>query len=107
MFATRERVAAIAAQGELVVKDQMVNTIASVATNYYNIIRQKQQLRAIQEQMAVSEERVKLAERKLQVGTGAKPELLQAKVDYNAQRTQVVQQQALILGTQRSIECVG
>jgi outer membrane protein len=98
MFATRERVAAIAAQGELFVKDQMVNTIASVASNYYNIIRQKQQLRAIEEQMAVSEERVKLAERKLQVGTGAKPELLQAKVDYNAQRTQVVQQQALILG---------
>ena len=97
MFATRERVAAIAAQGELVVKDQIVNTIASVASNYYNVIRQKQQLRAIIEQMAVSEERVKLAERKLQVGTGAKPELLQAKVDYNAQRTQVVQQEALIL----------
>jgi len=97
MFATRERVASIAAQGELIVKDQMVTTIAAVASNYYNIVRQKQQLRAIEEQMAVSEVRVKLAERKLQVGTGAKPELLQAKVDYNAQRTQVVQQEALIL----------
>ena len=97
MFATRQRVAAIAAQGELFVKDQMVNTIAAVASNYYNIVRQKQQLKAIEEQMSVSEERVKLAERRLQVGTGAKPELLQAKVDYNAQRTQVVQQEALIL----------
>lgn len=97
MFATRERVAAIAAQGELVVKDQMVNTIASIASNYYDIVRQKQQLKAIEEQMSVSQERVKLAERKLEVGTGAKPELLQAKVDYNAQRTQVLQQQALIL----------
>lgn len=96
MFATRERIAAIAAQGELLVKDQMVNTIANVATNYFDIVRQKQQLRAIEEQMAVSEERVKLADRKLAVGTGAKPELLQAKVDYNAQRTQVLQQQALI-----------
>lgn len=97
MFATRERIAAIAAQGELFVKDQMVNTIASVASNYYAIIRQKQQLKAIHEQMAVSEVRVKLAERKLEVGTGAKPELLQAKVDYNAQRTQIIQQEALIL----------
>lgn len=96
MFATRERIAAIAAQGELLVKDQMVNTIATIATNYFDIVRQKQQLRAIEEQMAVSEERVKLADRKLAVGTGAKPELLQAKVDYNAQRTQVLQQQALI-----------
>ncbi len=96
MFATRERIAAIAAQGELLVKDQMVNTIASVASNYYDIVRQKQQLKAIQEQMSVSEVRVKLAERRLDVGIGAKPELLQAKVDYNAQRTQVIQQEALI-----------
>jgi outer membrane protein len=96
MFATRERIAAIAAQGELLVKDQMVNTIASVASNYYDIVRQKQQLKAIQEQMSVSEVRVRLAERRLDVGTGAKPELLQAKVDYNAQRTQVIQQEALI-----------
>lgn len=96
MFATRERIAAIAAQGEMLVKNQMVNTIASVANNYFDIVRQKQQLRAIEEQMAVSEERVKLADRKLAVGMGAKPELLQAKVDYNAQRTQVLQQQALI-----------
>jgi outer membrane protein len=97
MFATRARVAAIAAQGELFVKDQMVTTIAAVASNYYDIVRQKQQLKAIEEQMSVSQERVKLAERKLEVGTGAKPELLQAKVDYNAQRTQALQQQALIV----------
>jgi outer membrane protein len=96
MFATRERLSAIADQGELLVKDQMVNTIAAVASNYFDIIRQKQQLKAIEEQMSVSEERVKLAERKLQVGMGAKPELLQAKVDYNAQRTQAIQQQVLI-----------
>jgi len=97
MFATRERVAVIAEQGELLVKEQMVNTIASVVLNYYDIVRQKQQLKAIEEQMAVSEERVKLADRKLQVGVGGKPELLQAKVDYNAQRTQVLQQEAMIL----------
>lgn len=97
MFATRERLAQLAEQGELIVKDQMVNTIATVITNYYDIVRQKQQLRAIQEQMLVSEERVKLAERKLQVGTGAKPELLQARVDYNAQRSQAIQQEAMIL----------
>lgn len=97
MFATRERIAAIAGQGELFVKDQMVTTIAAVASNYYDIVRQKQQLKAIEEQMSVSQERVKLAERKLQVGTGAKPELLQAKVDFNAQRTQALQQQALIV----------
>ena len=97
MFVTRNRLNTIAEQGELIVKEQMVNTVAAIITGYYDIVRQKQQLLAIQEQMAVSEERVKLADRKLQVGTGGKPELLQARVDYNAQRTQVIQQEAIII----------
>jgi len=96
MFATRERISQIEEQSELQMKNQMVNTIASVIINYYDIVRQKQQLKAIEEQMSVSQERVKLAEKKLQVGTGIKPELLQARVDYNAQRTQVLQQEAMI-----------
>jgi outer membrane protein len=96
MFATRERLAQIEQQGEINVKEQMVNTIAQVSNNYYNIVRQKQQLNAIREQMGVSEERVRLADRRLEVGTAAKPELLQAKVDLNSQRTAVIQQENTI-----------
>lgn len=96
MFQTQRRLSAAAEQGETLVKNQMVNTVASVITSYHDVVRQKQQLRAIQEQMSVSEERVKLAQRKLDVGTGIKPELLQAKVDYNTQRAQVFQQESLI-----------
>lgn len=96
MFATRERLDQIYQQGELDLKNQMVNTIASVTTSYFNVVQQKQQLKATQEQMYVNEERVKLAERKLQVGNGTKPELLQAKVDLNAQRAQLLRQETLI-----------
>jgi outer membrane protein TolC len=74
----------------------MVNTIASVIINYYGVVRQKQQLTAILEQKSISEERVKLAEKKLQVGTGGKPELLQAKVDLNSIRTLEIQQETTI-----------
>jgi len=96
MFATYNRLNALNVQNEFWLKDQMTNTVATVINNYYDIVRQKQQLMALQEQMAVSQERVKLAEKKLQVGTGSKPELLQARVDYNSQRTQALQQEALI-----------
>jgi outer membrane protein TolC len=96
MFATRKRIAEQQALGQLNLRNQMVNTAASVIANYYGIVRQKQQLKAIQEQTSVSEERVKLAERKLQVGTGGKPELLQAKVDLNAFRTAALAQETLI-----------
>lgn len=97
MFATRDRLEEIANQGELIVKNQMVTSLSAVINNYYAIVRQKQQLKAIQEQILLNEERVKLAERKLDVGIGAKPELLQAKVDLNAQLTLSLQQETLIV----------
>jgi outer membrane protein len=96
MFATRDRLAALQELGALNVKNQMVNSVATIVTNYYNIVRQKQQLKAILEQMSINEERVKLAEKKLSVGLGAKPELLQAKVDLNAQKASVLRQNTLI-----------
>lgn len=97
MFATRKRVVETAELNELNVRTVMNNTVASVVNNYYNIVRQKQQLKAFQEQIGVGEERVKLAEKKLQVGTGGKPEYLQAKVDLNAFRTSALAQEALII----------
>lgn len=96
MFATKKRLQELEMLGALNARDQMVNSTASVIITYYGIVRQKQQLKAIREQTSVSEERVKLAERKLQVGTGGKPELLQAKVDLNAFKTAALAQETLI-----------
>lgn len=96
MFITRNRIETLDEQAQLILKDQLVNSIANVILSYHDIVRQKQQLKAIEEQLAVSDERVKLATRRLDVGIGAKPELLQAKVDYNAFKTLALQQQANI-----------
>jgi outer membrane protein TolC len=46
--------------------------------------------------MTINEERVKLADKKLSVGLGSKPELLQARVDLNAQRAAKMLQETLI-----------
>jgi outer membrane protein len=96
MFATRDKLAQFVKLGELNIKNQMVTAIAQVITNYYNIVYQKQQLKAIQDQMSINEERVKLADKKFTVGLGAKPELLQAKVDLNAQKAAQLRQKTLI-----------
>lgn len=96
MFATKEKLAEFVELGSLNIRNQMVNSIATVTANYYNIVRQKQLLKAIEEQMNVNEERVKIAEQKLSVGLGAKPELLQAKVDLNAQKAARMKQLTLI-----------
>lgn len=96
MFATRDKLAQFIQLGELNIKNQVVNSVAEVINNYYNIVRQKQQLKAIEEQMSINEERVKVAEKKLSVGLGAKPELLQGKVDLNAQIAARLKQQTVI-----------
>lgn len=96
MFATRDKLAQFVQLGELNIKNQMVTTVSAVINNYYNIVRQKQQLKAIEEQMGINEERVKVAEKKLSVGLGAKPELLQGKVDLNAQKAARLKQQTVI-----------
>jgi outer membrane protein len=97
MFATRKRIEEIAALGEINVKNQMMNSVAAVINNYFNVVRQKQQLIATAELISFSEERLKLADLKLQVGTGAKPELLQAKLDLNALRTANLSQETLLI----------
>lgn len=96
MFATRQRFQAIEILGELSVKNQVENTIANIINSYYNIAQQKQQLRALAEQMDISSERVKLSDAKFQTGLAPKTDWLQAKVDYNAQRATWLRQQTAI-----------
>lgn len=96
MFATRDRIRELVKLGDLQIRAQVNNTIAQVLATYFNIVQQKQQLNAIIEQKSISEERVKLADRKLMVGLGAKPELLQAKVDLNAFTSSQYRQNTLI-----------
>jgi outer membrane protein TolC len=86
MFATRDKAAEFIKLGEFAIKNQVVNSVAAAITNYYAIVRQKQQLKAIVEQIALNQERVKLSQYKLDIGVGTKPDVLQSKVDLNAQK---------------------
>ncbi len=96
MFATRDKLAEFVQLGELSIKSQMVNTVAAVINTYYNIVRQKQLLRAVEDQMSISQERVNLSQYKLDIGVGAKPDVLQSKVDLNAQKALQLEQKTLI-----------
>ncbi len=96
MFITRDKFAEFIKLGELGIRNQVINTVATVIVTYYDIVRLKQQLLAIEEQMSISSERVKLAEYKLDIGVGAKPDVLQSKVDLNAQKALQIEQLKLI-----------
>ena len=96
MFATRDKAAELIQLGSLGIKSQVVNSVAIVINTYYGIVRQKQQLKAVEEQITLNEERVKLSQYKLDIGTGAKPDVLQSKVDLNEQKALKLEQLTLI-----------
>jgi len=92
MFATKQKVAELEQLGGLNVRSQITESLASLINTYYNIVQAKQQLKAVEEQMTISSERVTLADRKLSVGLGTKQELLQAQLDLNAQKAARIKQ---------------
>ena len=96
VYAQREKAVALQQMGDLTLRNQVMNTVAQVINSYYAIVQQKQQLKAIEEQLAINVERVKLAATKLEIGTGTKPDLLQSKVDLNAQKAAQIDQTTLM-----------
>ena len=96
MFVLKNKAEEYAKLGVLGVKNQVVNTIAEVINTYYLIVRQKQQLKAIEEQIQVNQTRVDLSKRKLEIGLGTKPEYLQSQIDLNAQLSSKMQQETYI-----------
>lgn len=87
MFIARRRLNELMELSELQLQAQVATSVADVMTIYYNIVRQQQQIKALQEQMSLSEERLKLAQYKFEIGTGVKPDVLQAQIDLNAQKS--------------------
>jgi outer membrane protein len=96
MFATKERLNLLAQQGELGFKLQVENTIQEVTILYYQIVKQEQLIKGINAAMAVSEERITIADKKKALGSGSNVEVLQAKLDLNAQKSSLITQKYVL-----------
>ncbi len=86
MFTSKRRLEQLENIGNTNLKQQVQSTIANVIAGYAEVVRQKQQLVAIDTAMALAKVRMDLAQRKFEVGTSAKTDYLQAQVDYNAKQ---------------------
>jgi outer membrane protein len=96
MFILRDRLDVAMVQGSLTIRNQVVNTVSDVIKTYYDIVRQRQLLRAVEELMILSSDRLRLAQYKLDIGVGVKPDVLQAQIDYNSQRAAQINQLSII-----------
>lgn len=96
MFATKDRLTALQALGEIQLKKQIQEVVAQTLNAYYGIVRQKQQIKASKELIKISEERVSLSQKKLDVGYSDKTPLLQAKIDLSQQQINILEQETLL-----------
>jgi len=96
MFLLRDQLDLAVEQGNLVVKTAVINTVANVITTYYDLVRQQQQLRNVEEQMMLASDRLRLAQYRFDIGVGIKPDVLQAQIDFNNSKAAQLNQLALI-----------
>jgi outer membrane protein TolC len=96
MFATKEKLAEIEKRGEYLFRKNVNETLYDVVTSYYDIVRLSEQAEASIEQITLYNDRYTLAQRKYEIGTGAKYEVLEARVDLNGQRSNLLSLQNAI-----------
>jgi outer membrane protein TolC len=96
MFATKKRLEELERNGEYVFRKNLNETVYNVISSYYNIVTLSEQLQATKEQIILYQDRYNLAQRRFEIGTGAKYEVLEAQVDLN-------EQQSALLSLQNSI----
>lgn len=90
MFAAKDRLSANEEISTIRLKQQVENTLVELSQAYYDLVRQKQQINAIKENIKVYEERLRIEQMRLDIGKSAKTGVLLAKVDLNEQKAMLI-----------------
>lgn len=92
MFASYDRFQELEKMGMVQAKGMVQGVLADIIINYYAIVASEAQLKVSEDALSVSTQRVRIAQNKNDVGSGSTLELLNAKVDYNADVSALVKQ---------------
>lgn len=104
MFATKKKLEELERSGEYTFRKNLNETVYNVISSYYNIVTLTEQKKATLEQISLYTDRYHLAQRRLEIGTGAKYEVLQAEVDLNEQRSNLLALQNSIAVAKSSLQ---
>lgn len=92
MFARYDRLKELEQLGEANFKLTVQNTLAEVINNYYDLVSQQQQIKALSGALDISRLRLKNSNNRFKIGKAAKLEVLAASVDLNADTTNLLRQ---------------
>ena len=93
MFASKNKLETLQNQGELRVKMQIETVYSRISKAYYDIVQAKQMLEVEKQSIKLSEQRLKLVQDKFEAGKVSKAEVLNAQVDFNADKSRLLKQQ--------------
>jgi outer membrane protein len=96
VIATKGRLNFLQTQSELLLNQQIQNTIASIMVTYYDILRQQSYLQIIQSSLDVSMKKLEIIKERANVGMANEADLLQAKMDVNENAQNLKSQQLVI-----------
>lgn len=94
--ATKQRLAELQTQSEQRLNSQVQNTLASVMTTYYDIVRQQGYSTTLDESIVVSKQKLAIIEARKSVGLANNADLFQAQIDLNALVQTKLSQQVVI-----------
>jgi outer membrane protein TolC len=103
MFITKNKLAEIQALGELQFKSNVLDVFYKVTAAYYDIVKQEQELRSINEVINYNKQRVLIAETGFKAGQINKTELLQAQIDLNVATENAINQKNAISEAQKTL----
>lgn len=78
--------------GELNTRLAVENFIADISAEYYNYVRQTLQMQNLRQAVNLSRERLRIVEARYQIGSLSRLDLQQARVDFNTDSSQLIQQ---------------
>lgn len=96
VIATKERLNLLQKQSELQLNLLIQNSIAAVMAKYYDIVRQKEYLKIIQNSLDVSQQKLDIVTERKNVGMANDADYLQALIDVNAAKQTLKSQQLVV-----------
>ncbi len=96
MFATKDRLNLEAEIGEEQARLEVENLLAELINGYYQIVARQKAYKILENTVQVSEERIRIAETKKDLGSGSEYDLLQARADFNADRAALIRSETTL-----------
>ncbi|MDR0907622.1 MAG: TolC family protein [Rikenellaceae bacterium] len=91
------RLKELEAMGALSARITIEDFVASLTSEYYNLIQQELRLKNYHYAVQLSAERMRIVEARYLLGGGSRLEVLQARVDMNADSSQLINQKELVM----------